>query len=72
MSRNIAVSDDIYERLKREKGDRSFSELLREKLEKEGSISEVAGKNILSGMDLREIKKDVEELSSGTAERMEG
>jgi len=43
MSKNISISDDVYRRLKREKGDRSFSELIAEKLENGGTIAEVTG-----------------------------
>ena len=70
MSKNIAVSDDVYKRLKREKKGRSFSELLRSKLDEKGTVSEVTGKKLLNRESFEEVKKDVEELSSGTLERM--
>ena len=70
MSRNVALSDDLYERLKREKGEKSFSEFIRSKLDSEGSISEVAGKNILEEEVLDEVKEDIGKLSEGSEERM--
>lgn len=33
MSKNIAISDDVYRKLTREMGDRSFSDVIEEKLE---------------------------------------
>ena len=33
MSKNVSISDDVYRRLKREKGDRSFSELIADTLD---------------------------------------
>ncbi|PSQ17039.1 hypothetical protein BRC99_00670, partial [Halobacteriales archaeon QS_7_69_60] len=43
MSRNISISDDIYERLRREKGDRSFSEVIAERLDEGETLSDVTG-----------------------------
>lgn len=70
MSRNVALSDDLYKRLKREKGEKSFSEFIRSKLDSEGSISEAAGKNILKDSVLEEVKADIGKLSEGSKERM--
>lgn len=37
MSENIPISDEVYRKLKREKGDRSFSEVIQERLNDGGS-----------------------------------
>lgn len=42
-SKNIAISDDVYRKLKREKGKRSFSEVIEEKLESGRRIADVTG-----------------------------
>jgi hypothetical protein len=47
MSKNISISDEVYERLKREKGDKSFSELIAEKLDEGHRIEDVSGQQIL-------------------------
>jgi predicted CopG family antitoxin len=46
MSKNIAISDDVYRRLKREKGDRSFSEVIEEHLDRGGRLGDVTGQEI--------------------------
>jgi predicted CopG family antitoxin len=71
MSKNISVSDEVYELLKREKGDRSFSEVIQEKVEARGKITDVAGTGVLDEETYREVKEDIRELSQGTGERLE-
>jgi predicted CopG family antitoxin len=71
MSKNISVSDEVYELLKREKGDRSFSEVIEEKVEAGGRIEDVAGTGVLDEETYREVKEDIRELSQGTGERLE-
>jgi predicted CopG family antitoxin len=71
MSKNISVSDEVYELLKREKGDRSFSEVIEEKVEAGGRITDVAGTGVLDEETYREVKEDIRELSQGTGERLE-
>ena len=71
MSKNIAVSDEVYEMLKKEKKDRSFSEVIKEKLDSAGKISEVTGGKILDRETMREVKKDVKKGSRESLERME-
>lgn len=71
MSKNIAVSDEVYEMLKKEKKGRSFSEVIKEKLNSAGKISEVTGDKILDRETMREVKKDVKEGSRESLERME-
>lgn len=45
-SKNVSVSDDVYRRLKRERGDRSFGEVVAEKLDDGGEIADVTGQGI--------------------------
>jgi len=71
MSKNISVSDEVYELLKREKGDRSFSEVIEEKVEAGGKIEDVVGTGVLDEETYREVKEDIRELSQGTGERLE-
>ncbi|GEM_PF-770064 len=68
MSENIAVSDEIYERLKKEKDGKSFSEVIEEKLDSGEKIEEVAGKNILDRETMEKVKKDIREGSRGSQE----
>ena len=68
MSENIAVSDEIYERLKKEKDGKSFSEVIEEKLDSGEKIEEVAGKNILDRETMEKVKKDIREGSHGSQE----
>lgn len=71
MSKNIAISDEVYERLKREKGDRSFSEVIEEKLETGGRIADVTGAGVLDQGTYEEVTDDIARLSRGTASRLE-
>lgn len=71
MSKNIAVSDEIYERLKKEKEDKSFSEVIEEKLDSGGKIAEVTGSKILDRETMDKVKKEIERRSRGSLERME-
>jgi predicted CopG family antitoxin len=71
MSKNISISDDVYERLKREKGDRSFSELIRERLDEGGDLADVTGQRILEPETYEAVKDDIERMSEGTADRLE-
>jgi len=70
MSKNIAISDDVYQRLKREKGDRSFSELIEERLDRSGRLADVTGQNIFDAETHEEVSEAVEQLSEGTLDRM--
>ena len=46
MSKNVSIGDDVYRRLKRERGDRSFSEVVAEKLDDGGETADVTGQGI--------------------------
>lgn len=71
MSKNISISDDVYERLKREKGDRSFSELIAETLETRNTLTEVHGTGILDTETYEAVKEDIAALSRETTRRLD-
>lgn len=71
MSKNISISDEVYERLKREKGDRSFSELIAEKLDEGARIEDVAGQGILDAATHDAVKEEIGRLSDSTMDRMD-
>jgi len=71
MSKNIAISDDVYERLKREKGDRSFSEVIADRLDDGNSIADVTGQGILEPDTYDEVADEIGRLSDGTRGRLD-
>lgn len=71
MSKNISISDEVYERLKREKGDRSFSELIAETLDTRNTLAEVHGVGILDAETYEAVKADITELSQETTRRFD-
>lgn len=57
LARTIAISDDVYELLKRSKlPNESFSAVIRRSL-KRGKLSEIAGSHTLSTSDWRKTKR---------------
>lgn len=70
MSKNIAISDDVYRRLEREKGDRSFSEVIEAALDSGGQISDVAGQEIFDAETDERVEEEIARLSQGTFDRM--
>ncbi|MDB2246506.1 antitoxin VapB family protein [Halorubrum ezzemoulense] len=70
MSKNISISDDVYRRLKREKGDRSFSEVIADKLDGGGEISDVTGQGIFDTETPAKVADEIERLSEGTMDRV--
>lgn len=71
MSKNIAISDEVYRRLKREKGDRSFSELIAERLDEGGRLVDVTGQRILDRETTEEVRSTIGDLSEGTMDRLD-
>ncbi|WP_436935290.1 antitoxin VapB family protein [Halovenus marina] len=65
MSNYIEVSDEVYERLKRKKGDRSFSEVIAAHLDDGKRHSDVAGAQILATKAYREASEEITQLSEG-------
>jgi len=70
MSKNIAISDEVYRRLKREKGDRSFSEVIEETLDAGGEIADVTGQEILDPETYGAVEDEIDRLSDGTVDRL--
>jgi predicted CopG family antitoxin len=71
MTRIITISDDVYRKLLREKGDRSFSEVIDDQLKAGGQLADVAGQEIFDEGTHERVTDDVETLSRGTLERFE-
>ncbi|MFB6185388.1 MAG: antitoxin VapB family protein [Halobacteriaceae archaeon] len=70
MSKNIAISDEVYEELRREKGDRSFSEVISDLLETRRSLAAVSGTGILDKETYEAVKDDIATLSQSTTQRI--
>ncbi|WP_436902615.1 antitoxin VapB family protein [Halovenus halobia] len=70
MSKNIEISDDVYRRLKREKGDRSFSELIEERLDRGGRLADVTGQEIFEPGAYEQVSEEISTLSEGTLDRV--
>lgn len=71
MSKNIAISDEVYRRLEREKGDRSFSEVIAAHLESGGRLADVTGQGIFNEGTHEAVEEDIETLTDGTLDRLE-
>lgn len=71
MSKNIAISEEVYRKLKREKGDRSFSEVIEEKLTGSGTLADVTGQQIFEEGTRIAVKDDIERHSDGTLARVD-
>ena len=69
MARTISVADDVFEWLKQEKNDKSYSELLRE-FRDTGNFSEVNGANSLTEDSRKNIDKAVEEAEEETERKI--
>lgn len=71
MSKNISIADDVYERLKREKGDRSFSELIEDTLEERTRLADVHGEATLDPEAVATAREEINRLSEGTLSRLD-
>lgn len=71
MSKNIAISDDVYKRLAREKGERSFSDIIAELLETRHMLADVTGRGVLDEETYDAVKDDIAALSQTTAQRLD-
>lgn len=70
MSKNISISDDVYRRLKREKGDRSFSEVIADKLDGGGELADITGQGIFDAETPDDVADEIQRLSEGTMDRV--
>ncbi len=68
LSKDISISDDVYEWLKKVKGEDSFSSAIR-KLKKRRSLDDINGMNILE--DWEDTKSEIKEMSEKEWERLE-
>ncbi|WP_255190940.1 antitoxin VapB family protein [Natronobeatus ordinarius] len=71
MSKNIAIADDVYERLKREKGDRSFSEVIADTLDERARLADVHGEGVLNPDAVAAAREEIGRLSEGTLSRLD-
>lgn len=71
MSKNIAISDEVYRRLKQEKDDQSFSEVIAARLDSGGQLADVTGQEIFDPDTFEEVSEEIERLSDGTVRRLE-
>lgn len=71
MSKNISISDEVYRRLKREKGDRSFSEVIADLLDANSRLADATGADILDEEAVESARRGIERLSEGTVGRLE-
>lgn len=71
MSKNISIADDVYERLKREKGDRSFSELIEDTLDERTRLADVHGEDTLDPEAVATAREEIDRLSDGTLSRLD-
>ena len=71
VSKKISVSDDVYRRLKREKGDRSFSEVIAETLATGYRLSDVSGAGILDPETDADVADEIDRFSDGTMDRLD-
>lgn len=70
MSKTVTVSDEVYERLEREKGDRSFSEIIVDYLDARGNLTDVSGANVLDPDVIARTRDEIEHLGATTMDRM--
>ncbi len=68
MSKNISISDDVYEWLNEMKGEESFSSIIR-KLGKSGNLEDINGLNILEGWG--KTRSELKKMSDKEWERLE-
>ena len=71
MSRNISISEESYEALKREKGDRSFSEVIMAHLEETRRLEDVIGQRVLDPDVQAGVREDLRDASRGALDRVD-
>ncbi len=68
MSKNISISDDVYQWLKEMKGDESFSSVIR-RLKDSDDLEDINGMNILENWE--ETEEEIKKMSDKEWERLE-
>lgn len=68
MARTISVADDVYEWMKKKKGEKSFSELIRE-MRRETNFTELEGIGFSKNWD--KIEDSVKKASEDNIDRLE-
>jgi predicted CopG family antitoxin len=63
--KRIEVSDEVYRRLERESGDRSFSEVIADALDSGGRLADVTGQQVLDPESGVTFEADIERPSDG-------
>ena len=72
MAKTIAVSDEVYKKLKKARmPGESFSSAIKRSLEKRPKLSEIAGTPILTPKDWSEAKKALAKAEGKTLEKLE-
>jgi len=59
MGKSIEISDEVYRRLERERGDRSFNAAIAEILDTGGSLQDVTGQGIFASDSYETIKGEI-------------
>lgn len=62
MSKTITVSEEVYRKLEREKGDRSFDEVIAAALQRGGTLADVTGAGVLDPETVDAVNDDIERL----------
>lgn len=68
MARTISIADDVYEWMKKNKGEKSFSELIRE-MRKETDLKKLEGLGFSENWE--KVEKSVEKASEDSFDRIE-
>jgi predicted CopG family antitoxin len=68
MSRTISVADDVYEWMKKHKGKKSFSELIRSLENRKTNFSDVNGLNVTG--DMEAVEQAVSDASDTTISKL--
>lgn len=71
MSKNITISYEVYRKLARVKGDRSFGEVIASELQTCGRLADVAGRGVLEPRTHEAVKAEIVRHSEGSATRVD-
>ncbi len=73
MSRTIAISDEVYELLKKSKmPGESFSTVIKRNLKNRGKLSDLIGRRTITSDDWKEIKMHLSRAQEKTARELAG